>query len=217
MSRAWVSDPALGLCNFELSFLTQMELKMLMRLSPLGGCPLDPLALRPSPVLGMMTPRPRRVLWWVLFTQWLRCRASPDPHRVLGTPGLFWVPPTQVLTESVRGRREVPFLHCCPGLGLGAGAMRSDLWNPGWWKRQGDIHPSGLMRHCGPSDTCFSSSNTDVRLVAQRQVRTHVCCLSHKLCGPLLRQPRHSASTSDGGLTPWGSGLAPGEFPLPQG
>ena len=51
----------------------------------------------------------------------------------------------------------------------------------------------------------------------QSQVRTHVCCLSHQLCGPLSWQPRHSASTSDGGLIPWGSGLAPGEFPPPLG
>ena len=123
MSRAWVSDKALGLCNFELSFLTQMEFKMLMRLSPLQRGPLDPLALSP-PVLGMRTPGPRRVLWWVVFTQWLRCQASPDPHHVLGIPGLFWVPPTQLLTERVGGWREAPFLHCCPGLDLGVGAMR---------------------------------------------------------------------------------------------
>lgn len=56
--------------------------------------PLDTLALCPSPVLGTRTPRPRGVLQWVVFTQWLRCRASPDPRRVLGTPGLFWVLPT---------------------------------------------------------------------------------------------------------------------------
>lgn len=167
-------------------------IKMLMRLSPLEGVPGSPGPCCPS-VLCMMTCWPRRILWWVMSAQWLRCRASPDPHRVPWDPRPVLGaahPGSGLRGQSGGGRGPLPALLSRPGSGCGSHAP--DLWNPGWWKRQGDIHPS-LMRQCGPSDTCFSSS--DVRTCGPEARRTHVCCLSHKLCGPLLRQPRHSAST----------------------
>lgn len=93
----------------------------------------------------------------------------------------------------------------------------SDLGTVAGGRGKGTPTPQASRGRVGPVTPVLTPVTLMSDLWPQSQVRTRVCCLSHQLCGPLSWQPRHSASTSDGGLTPWGSGLAPGEFPPPLG